>query len=1685
MAQVRKYQSGGGLYINGKQYTAEQINEYLNQGGFDSQERAALAGTVNAIASGARRDLDRNANSISGEGVQSDFTDFYGGNEKRAARNRTGRNTRWQNRQATWNTDHNTVNSSISKLGGIEEYFNNKVVKKETPKTALGRGEGWFTFGEDGNYTLGPTNASNEKIIRDAFAWLAGNENYRKGWTTEGYGEGLNGLTNWYNGQNVEELIDRIKNKTLTAEDYDVLSKLGFVKSDSQFQKEKSDASLSGLKSQFQNAGYDFDTWSPYFEFDKDGNMVARTINGQSVFAPLGGNGNYWFNDNFSSSNPNYDFLKGHFLIGNRLYKESDANVEGSDLYNYLRRSGGFYDLNNVGRYNEADALISYMWGNNAYVRPDTTDNLAGEFYGSGIRMDNTNYRTAETELPGYTFQDGDQIVRYVDLNTASDPFGLRKDMYAVVDRYGNYRTNSSGAKYKGLDYDDFTNLFAAGPLSTEEEIEQQILERTARISSDKNNPYYNRYSASENPYYDLYIDPSTGDAVMNPKDELSNKWLSGNNKGIKVTPEIAEILQKPEFINALQTDPDFAKKFRNTIQSLTGTDWQDLFKRNLDSIDEFPGIDKKDAQKIIDFFYTQGSNNSGKSKAYSRRNADYIVDLPKLNKFGGKLPKFQSGGAINAGQKQVERKPLVKQPVKSHTEQSRIGIDKLSAAEKAELFSIGADVLGTISGLFGPVGDVAGSGLGFLASTTQLGADISRAGRLTGKDAGRFLMNAGLDAVGLLPFIGDSARVAKTVKNIRKASNILMPIFSTAGLTAAAGSIGKIMNGESLTVDDWGNLAAGFQAVTGIGSAGKQRLGKARVASEMSKLPGTTQKATYSYKPVGGEEIVLDDTQVKAILGGKKDAKKYLTELLKAKGVEESAIPEDIVKKFGFEETGVGRFGSVKEKELPKEVSDRSAFRFFITPGLNKYIEGNTGRLGSVINNHYNTRLETFNPISGIEVTKKTMVPDKKLSRILAQIVREYGLESKFPVTQLEQRVIDRKNWRRLANIPEEEKAFIQYAGPRPSNVKIEEEAADRIANLPVRTIPKFIPWQHRVHWYKPSGIIVDRISLSPHPLTYNPKRALLEVPEPTAVPYTTPKERVRRTRNKYNEKKSVENKIISNLMSKGYSISIPETAGNRRFVPEIIPNKFDDVAQSWRNEFDIRSGSTETASEANTMGLFMRLKSYRQAFNNVNSEKSFRKLIANMANDVEFRLAMEENPGILREEMLAAAIRSGIIGKNRKALLSESGLVFKKGGKILKGQYGLTDFIKSSGLRLDLTNLGNQTVPQTENPVWTPFSGTTTGIVREAINDYQTDLHIQRMQARDALKTPVMTSFSEGYTAGVKERNNAIKDYFDKSRIAFNFGRATQTTNPDKETIGNPEGNAKSTGLDMLPGLGNIAAKYAIGKRASDGQMDLARDVYNTTMSSMPSNVTEYYNRFQDLGIQKTYNDVATSVLNSANKTVYSDAALNEAIRKQAVDKATQLQLEGGMKTSQVYNDWNNQQNELRRNYAAQRTNVENQRRQMSAQAKAYLNQQEGAAIAQNAGLLQGAMKDLGTLMSIPANAKYQQEYTDIMRRYNDLETGWKSVYDAGIKDGTITSGTAYDTWLLSDNTRKANLYKYQDDLAKLKMQMQMTQLYQKGGKVRPVHEQIWINNEKIRAEAIKQLSKQATEFLKMALS
>jgi hypothetical protein len=179
------------------------------------------------------------------------------------------------------------------------------------------------------------------------------------------------------------------------------------------------------------------------------------------------------------------------------------------------------------------------------------------------------------------------------------------------------------------------------------------------------------------------------------------------------------------------------------------------------------------------------------------------LEDVIELNRNGGVI-KAQNGAVINAGVKDNKPKQTVKEKDIVRPDEPGVpGSNKtLSRADIAELVAVGGDVLGTVAGLFGPVGDIAGSSLGLLASGTRFGANVSRDGFQLG-DLGRFAMDAGLDAVGLLPFVGDAARVAKVTKGIQKVSRVLSPLFIGMGLTAAAGSVDKAIKGEEFTVKD------------------------------------------------------------------------------------------------------------------------------------------------------------------------------------------------------------------------------------------------------------------------------------------------------------------------------------------------------------------------------------------------------------------------------------------------------------------------------------------------------------------------------------------------------------------------------------------------------------------------------------------------------------------------------------------------------------------------------------------------------------------------------------------------------------------------------------------------------------------------------------------------------------------
>lgn len=309
--------------------------------------------------------------------------------------------------------------------------------------------------------------------------------------------------------------------------------------------------------------------------------------------------------------------------------------------------------------------------------------------------------------------------------------------------------------------------------------------------------------------------------------------------------------------------------------------------------------------------------------------------------------------------------------------------------------------------------------------------------------------------------------------------------------------------------------------------------------------------------------------------------------------------------------------------------------------------------------------------------------------------------------------------------------------------------------------------------------------------------------------------------------------------------------------------------------------------------------------------------------------------------------------------------------------------------------------------------------------------------------------------------------------------------------QTIGNPFGKASKFGQNVLPALpavASIVGKATSGIRATNQQLQLAKDTYNSTLRNLEQNVPEHYQQYTEAGIDSDLSNVANKITSQANKAIYNDPTLNEAVRMQGAEKVSHLYAQGFDQKRKMFQNWLDKDNELRRNYALQRTAVENANRQRIAQADAYLNQQKGAAIAQKQGIYQGVMQDMGSLLSIPRQSVLSQEQMDATRDFNKWKSDRQNEYQAGVNSGTITSGTSFDSWLSGNQNYLNELYSRQDKMANIASKLQYLKFLKSGGKVnrhRPEAEQIRINQQKIVADAIKQLSKQSFEFLKMALS
>lgn len=327
--------------------------------------------------------------------------------------------------------------------------------------------------------------------------------------------------------------------------------------------------------------------------------------------------------------------------------------------------------------------------------------------------------------------------------------------------------------------------------------------------------------------------------------------------------------------------------------------------------------------------------------------------------KEGGLIPvkplpfKYQKGSALlTVGQNEPIQIPTeLHDPLSSSVQISdAMTAEKfwnaLSSAEKEEIIATGIDLGGAVASLAGPVGSVAAGVTGLGSTAMFMDAAKKRKGHLDWGDYGQAALSTLLDAVSILPWVGEAGKVAKIGSKIQKVAAPLGKIFTLMGLSAAASVVTK--DPSTWTTDDLVKLSSGLQAMVNLNSGFRVGRGESRLANRISKTveaPGPRTYGSSKYKSAVNPEqpIKLSDTEVKAVVNSEKNPDKVLRDILtgESHGVKAEDLPSDgktLLEDFGF---NVKKHRAVREKnrhliaeELPNEKPETfSRFGYLLDP--------------------------------------------------------------------------------------------------------------------------------------------------------------------------------------------------------------------------------------------------------------------------------------------------------------------------------------------------------------------------------------------------------------------------------------------------------------------------------------------------------------------------------------------------------------------------------------------------------------------------------------------------------------------------------------------------------------------------------------------------------------------------------
>lgn len=240
--------------------------------------------------------------------------------------------------------------------------------------------------------------------------------------------------------------------------------------------------------------------------------------------------------------------------------------------------------------------------------------------------------------------------------------------------------------------------------------------------------------------------------------------------------------------------------------------------------------------------------------------------EYDKRNKKSNEAQKHQLGGTFkdmesrrNKAQEEkqkVEQKSYATGRTKEQIESDQAPHTEWSKADLLRLGAIGGDVASLIASMTG-VGSVASAGIGMASTAANQAADMTE-GMGFLESLGNNAVSYGLDALSLIPF-ARAAKIPKTIKAIAGFAPKLMAIISTAqGISNAPEiikSLSKLNSSESLTVEDWRNIANGIQIVLG-GTAAIHRVSKAKSHVNAARTNDEWLKTEQGYRRISEQDM-------------------------------------------------------------------------------------------------------------------------------------------------------------------------------------------------------------------------------------------------------------------------------------------------------------------------------------------------------------------------------------------------------------------------------------------------------------------------------------------------------------------------------------------------------------------------------------------------------------------------------------------------------------------------------------------------------------------------------------------------------------------------------------------------------------------------------------------------------------